>query len=445
MGELTPKGYRVPYSDDEFFRIKRELTVKPLSLPDFDFGNKSFPVYRKSDKYIYVPKHYGLDRYGTPSRIREHNTEDINIEFNGKLRPKQEEIVGILLDHLKTKESAILCVGCGQGKTVLSLWLACMLGKKTMVLVHKEFLLNQWIERIKQFLPTARIGILQQNTIDVQDKDIVIAMVQSIVSRDYPVDVYDGIGFLALDESHHMCSRMFSKALYYVRTKYMLGLSATPYRKDGLTKVLKWFMGDIIEPEVDEKDYKPSVRMVKAVYGSVPEIKYNVMGKINRPNLITQIADDDNRNIQIVDIVDELYDEGRKILVLSERRGQCFKLCDILVGRGRDCGVYVGGMDNESLEESNGRRIILATYSMCSEGYDNKEIDTLVMATGRSDIEQSVGRILRQKNANTPLVVDIYDELEGMKGQIGARKRFYRRNGYDIIGSKVSKRIDFLD
>jgi superfamily II DNA or RNA helicase len=178
---ITKKGYRIPYNNQEFNKIRQELTVKPIAIPDYDWGDNSFPVYRKSKNYIYMPKFYGLEKYGNPDEYEEIITHDINIHFEGSLRPKQINIVQPLLNHINTNHSAILCVGCGEGKTVMSLWTSIQLGKKIMVLVHKEFLLNQWIERIKEFIPSAKIGIVQQNNIDVENKDIVIGMIQSIV------------------------------------------------------------------------------------------------------------------------------------------------------------------------------------------------------------------------------------------------------------------------
>ena len=114
--------------------------------------------------------------------------------------------------------------------------------------------LNQWMELIlgdpekgiTGFLPNARVGRIQGKIIDIEDKDIVIGMIQSISMKDYPLNTFDSFGFTILDEAHRVPSKEFSKALSKINCKYMLGLSATPDRKDGLTKVLKWFIGDTI-------------------------------------------------------------------------------------------------------------------------------------------------------------------------------------------------------
>ena len=120
-----------------------------------------------------------------------------------------------------------------------------MLGLKTLVIVHKTFLQNQWYDRIKQFT-NARIGIIRQNKVDIKDKDIVIGMLHSISMKDYPEEVFTGFNIVVFDEIHHIPARTFSKALFKTIYKYTIGLSATPTRADGLTKIINWHIGDII-------------------------------------------------------------------------------------------------------------------------------------------------------------------------------------------------------
>ena len=170
------------------------------------------------------------------------------------LRDYQENIVSIYMEHVGKKltsnsdangNGAILEVPCGRGKTVLSLKIIANIQKKTLILVHKEFLMEQWIERIQQFLPDARIGIIQQNKVKADNKDIVIAMIQSISMKSYPPKIFDNFGFTIVDECHHISSQVFSRCLPKIGNKYLLGLSATPKRKDGLSKVFHWYLGPV--------------------------------------------------------------------------------------------------------------------------------------------------------------------------------------------------------
>lgn len=329
--------------------------------------------------------------------------------------------------------------------TVMALWMISKLGKKTLILVHKEFLLNQWIERIEQFLPDARIGIIRQKKIDVENKDIVIGMIQSITSRKYPKETFDSFANVVIDECHRICSRSFSQALFSVATKYSLGLSATPHRMDGLSKLLNWFLGDIIVPDSGVKELKPTIKYVKANYKEEPSVSYNMRGKVNMPSLITDISIDPVRNKQIVELVKECLKENRKILIMTERRCQCQILSSMIDKSNLEClvGIYIGGMSAEDLEITNTKDVIISTYAMTAEGYDNKKIDTLIMATPRSSpsLEQIIGRCLRQKNINTPLVIDIYDNIESLGRQFKGRERFYKKQKYNIDGkTEVSEK-----
>ena len=130
--------------------------------------------------------------------------------------------------------------------------------------------------------------------------------------------------------------------------------------------------------------------------------------------------------------------EGRKILVLSDRRNQCTtlkKLLETIILNGEnEIGLYFGGMKRHVLEESNKKKIILATYQIASEGYDNKELDTLIFATPKSNIEQAVGRILRQENINEPEVIDIVDAWSVFNNLYFSRLKFYKKKKYIING-----------
>lgn len=318
--------------------------------------------------------------------------------------------------------------------TVMTLWLMSQLKKRTMILVHKQFLLDQWVERIKTFLPKASIGIVQQDVTDV-DKDIIIGMIQTITKRKYEPGTFNNIGLCAVDEIHHLSSRTFSRIPYIVNPKYTLGLSATPKRKDGLTKVIEWFFGDIIVNYKKSEIEVPMVKFIEAVYTSELKPKYNWKKKLITSNMETQIAADEGRTQQIIDEILKQSKTGRKILVLSSRRGHCEymkKMLDKhpLFGKNlKTTGLYLGGMTEAQLSESNRCDVILATYSMAYEGYDNPDLDTLIMATGRGDVEQACGRILRKCNKFRPLIVDFTDP-EWFGGQLRRRIMFYKRKGY---------------
>jgi superfamily II DNA or RNA helicase len=147
-----------------------------------------------------MPRYFGIDTYGPPDRIIINPGKEINIEFSGELRPYQVAIVDKYIKHVGKCGGGLLDVDPGKGKTVMALNIVAQLGKCALVIVHKSFLLNQWIERIEQFLPGARVGKIQGQIIDIENKDIVIGMLQSLSMKEYPKDTFRNFGLAVYDE-----------------------------------------------------------------------------------------------------------------------------------------------------------------------------------------------------------------------------------------------------
>ena len=435
---LCRKGYGIDKSslpESSLQNIKNELIVSPKLQGDYGQGSEEWPVYRQSSKRLYLPKFYALERFGPPKDTKPlSDGDDIDLNFNGKLRDHQHEVVDLSMKAYRKDGGGLISVFCGGGKTTIALWLLCQLKKKTIIFVHTEFLMDQWVERIEQFLPEARVGRIRQNTYEVEEKDIVIATIQTFTRRDYPKDQLDTFGHLIIDECHHIACKVFSQIFFKLQTPYMLGLSATPDRKDGLSKVIHWFIGPIIillKREVN----KPMIRRIEYIDNNFEE-KLNVKGQANIPLMVTDLTKIPDRNKLIIDQLKILYAEGRKILVLTYRLGHCEYFSKFLPTINLPCGKYVGGMKLEQRTESTKKQIIVATYSMAAEGFDCPDLDTLILATPKTDVEQAVGRILRKKNENDPIVVDLIDCFSIFERQAVKRLRFYKKNKYIIEGQE---------
>lgn len=326
--------------------------------------------------------------------------------------------------------------------TVMAIHLICRLGVKSLVVVHKDFLLEQWKERIQQFAPEARLGLIKAKTVDVREKDIVLASLQSLSMKDYEKSVFDGFGFAIVDECHHTSAEVFSKALRKISFKYTLGLSATIKRKDGLSKVFKWYLGDVIYTNVKKKTKDHVDVLIKYYY--VPDPLYSkeelMMGKkLNISKMINNICSYHPRVHYISQcIVDILTKEPcRKIIVLSDRRSHLETIGEDLAKYNLECGYYLGGMRQGDLKASEEKQILLGTFCMVSEGFDCKSLDTLVIASPKSDVVQSVGRILREeacKRRHTPLVLDIIDNFSIFERQGRKRLSYYKSQKYNIKG-----------
>lgn len=449
---LTKRGYALVKSDFGFRAIhkcKKDLTVSPYVNEDFGGKPVPFPIYLESSKKIYLPRHYGLEHFGEPDKIKIENSFDIDVEFKGSIRENQKKPVESVLNSCKKGSysaqsfGGILSLPCGYGKTICSLYILSKLKKKTIIVVHKEFLMEQWRERIDQFLPDARVGIIQQNKVKVKQKDIVLAMLQSISMKNYPPEIFDDFGLCIVDECHHISSQVFSRCLPKLGCKYNLGLSATPRRKDGLSKVFHWYLGPMVY-QIKKRD-EMEVN-VECIYFKSDNPKYTKeeltnYGKISMPKMINNICEYTRRTLFIIELIKQCVSEDRKMLFLSDRRAHLTDVFD-LINEHKICsvGYYVGGMKQSERKESEEKQLMLGTYTMAAEGLDVKSLNTILFGSPKSDITQSVGRILRQKHANViPKVIDIVDHsLNIFNRQSAKRIRFYKSNNYHIKKIHVS-------
>ena len=440
---IGPKGYTIykeclDISDQRL--IKEELTVKPF-IPKSPVQPPAYPVYRESAGKYYLPRFYGLKHYGEPEENRLPPGDDINVPFVGSLRPDQQYIVDQYIKAAITDGGGLLEIPCGKGKTVDALKIISTLKKKTLVIVHKEFLMNQWIERIEQFLPSAKVGKIQGSVVDIEGKDIVIGMLQSLSMKDYSDSTFHSFGLTVVDECHHISSEVFCRSLQKIITRYTLGLSATMQRKDGLTKVFKMFLGDIVYSE--ERDTTDAV-LVKAIqYISDGDAEFNEMCYDYRGNpaystMISKLCAYNPRSEFILQVLEREMKEksGQQVMILAHNRNLLTYLHDAIQHRQMaTVGYYVGGMKEPDLKKSETCQVIIATYAMAAEALDIKTLTTLILATPKTDVIQAVGRILRVKHER-PLVVDIIDSHDVFLSQWQKRRKYYASSNYVIMHTK---------
>jgi superfamily II DNA or RNA helicase len=621
---LGQKGYTILKSEISVERqkqIKTDLTIRPYT-PGAPPSQNTFPAYRESGAKLYVPHYYGVEQFGCPKENKVSEGMDTDLVFNGLLRDYQIPVVEKFVQHVikdaKGSSGGLLELPCAWGKTSASLCIMTRLKKKTIVIVHKEFLMNQWIERIGQFVPGARIGKIQGQTIDVEDKDIVLCMLQSLINKEYPASIFDSFGLTIIDEVHHISSQTFSNSLFKVVTKYMLGLSATMDRKDGTTKVFKMFLGPVVhkverksehevevraltyrtndadfnetildfkgQPQISsmisklsaynrrtefviktlvdfttfEKSWAKSVATESVATESVAtesvatesvatgsfatesvatesvatesvatgqigatgsECIVGVTEQIGATESVTTGQSEEkqqtmfcptfpksccqmcNKNInylvkntccgqvkfcllcmdRVVKTANETLEETTNkktgIIKTVKRRPKCpccnkvlayeqhyidtglvkpiSQLQTIVLSHNLNVleyiyqkfvcknlasvGYYVGGMSEQELKASEQKHVILATYSMASEGLDIPGLNAEFLISPKTDIVQSVGRILRAKHAITkPVIYDFIDTHDVFQRQWLKRKAFYKKQNYKIIATDSS-------
>ena len=444
---LGQKGYTVPkasLSVEEQRWLRDEMTVRPY-LPKAPVQPPSFPVYRESGSKIYLPRYFGIATYGPADANKMAAGARISLEFAGELRPYQLKIVEAYMRGIHPGEGGggLLEVPCGRGKTVIALSIMARLRRKTLVIVHKSFLLNQWVERIQQFLPGARIGRIQGQEVDIDDKDIVIGMLQSLSMKDYAQGTFGSFGLTVVDECHHISSEVFSRSLLKIVTPCTLGLSATMQRKDGLTPVFKMFLGEVAYKEAQRTGDPVIVKAIKYTHTD-PEFSADITDYRGNPaysSMITKLCDFNHRTEFILTVVSHELGllEGQQVMILSQNKSLLSYLYRAIEHRGiGTVGFYVGGMKEAALKETESRKIVLATYAMAAEALDIKTLTTLVLATPRTDVRQAVGRILRAKHER-PLVVDLVDMHQVFRSQWKKREAYFKRQGYRIMECQSSR------
>jgi superfamily II DNA or RNA helicase len=380
--------------------------------------------------------------------------------------------------------NGLICVPCGYGKTFMAIWLACKLRRRFLVVVHQEFLMEQWRKELEGSVPGIRVGVIQQSKVETGvvtpveptiaelkmrlralggrvggtkpellarlrtlepkeepvEYDCTICMIQTVASRDWPLDTFTGFGFAIFDECHHLGAAHFSKALMSIQTKHMLGLSATPERIDGLDNVFLWYLGPVrYQIKVREADDSVEVRVIKftsadPVYADEPT---DCRGEVSRARLSNQLAEYEPRTLAICNELEPALKEGRKLLVLSDRREHLKAFEAEFRKRGfTSIGYYVGGMTTDGRDESAEKQIVLGTGALASEGMNIKTLDCIALVTPKSRIEQAVGRIFRQKKEDrkfSPVIFDILDVHGCLQSQYKKRKAFYNQCGYQIL------------
>jgi Type III restriction enzyme, res subunit len=437
---LSRTGYLVPC--DAIGTSKKELTVRPIVIGEYGFPPPPFKVFKETKKSVCVPRFYGIEKFGPPKTDNRPEPVKCAIPFIGKLR--NETFQNEALQKALNQGHGVLSLPCGYGKTTVALAIASRLGLRTMIIVHKEFLANQWRERIQQFCPGATIGIVQQDRIEIET-DFVIAMLQSLSLKEYTFEQFESIGTLFVDEAHHVCARVFSQSLFKVCPRHVFGLSATPERKDGLTKVLHWFLGPTFfsVERKNQQNVKVFVVQFDCEHFRNPP-PCNKLGKVSLVQMITDLVEHRERNVMLTRLIKQItHKTSRKLLVLSDRRLHC----EWLHSQFPDVsGLYMGGMKEQELLESSKKRIIFGTFSQAHEGLDIPTLDTVLLATPKSDIKQSIGRILRETDGkkNEPHIFDICDQWSLLYAMYQKRRRVYREGGFELNGEPVQEECDVI-
>ena len=362
-------AYHIPLSSVSDVSAHVEaLTMKPADVGGF--AGDSFPAYRMTEETLSVPRFYGIQHFGPASQDNTAKGEPISVEFKGEMTPLQTQALSSLDGGDDQVQGGMLVLPCGFGKTVCALKRICDVGVRTLVIVAKSFLMDQWEAQARKFT-TATIGRIQRDTVQVGD--ITMAMAQSLYAREYG-EVLGRFGMVVVDEAHHMAARAFSQALWQVPACRVLGLSATPHRKDGLSNLLYWSMGEIRFRASRGAEEALNVRQ-RLYEGAVVPDRVGRDGKINMQMMVTALTKDAARTRRIACCVEENVALGHCVLVLSDRVEHLSQIASHL----SDVRWYIGKTppaERKRTEEEG--KIVLSTFQMAKEGLDIRRLSCIV-------------------------------------------------------------------
>lgn len=422
--------------------LRKRLTIVPKRVAGFgDDEDDPGPIflYREEDTRIGVAREYFLQNRRSVHEVEFDLSEGARDSWPGplkftdkrQLRPEQDAALTTVVHNFRPggRLGGMVKASPGWGKTTFACALIARLQVPTLVIVHKEFLMSQWIERIEEYLPGAQVGIAQQRRCEFKGKHIVLGMVHSLACADYPKAFYKWPGLILVDECHRIGARTWAPVPPLFTAKHRLGLSATPRRKDGADNVFLYHLGPVLF-HAKEQRMKPTIKRVYTKFRLVQTPNFNP--RLAPESLILRfLCANDQRNRRIVELLIEAVKAGRKVLVLSKRLNHLNRLeadfhrawRDENLGAPVSTGYYIGGMTEDQRYTASFARVIFATAQFAAEGLDIPALDTLFLVNPMSDVEQAVGRILRPfEGKKSPIVVDFRDDLVRMFRDYGERR-----------------------
>jgi superfamily II DNA or RNA helicase len=373
-----------------------------------------------------------LRRSGVEYRIedRRRTLVPVDFAFLGELHDFQVEAV----EAMAARDFGVLQAPTGSGKTVVALALIARRRQPALVVVHTKELLDQWVDRIEKFLgiPAREVGIIGGGKMEVGDR-LTVALVQSLYKC--AGEVAPHIGFLVADECHRTPARTFTEAVTAFDCRYMLGLSATPWRRDGLSRLIYWYVGDKVH-EVDKAALVEAGHVLQAeVVWRETDFEPSFDPSEEYPQMLSELCQDPTRNALIAaDVAREARDGGGVCLVLTDRKNHCQTLVELLATQGITAAVLTGDLNNGErqavVEDLNGGRVkvLVATGQLIGEGFDCRELTTLFLATpikfnGR--LLQYLGRVLRPAPGKEK--ARVFDYVDSNVGVLEAAARSRRR------------------
>lgn len=364
---------------------------------------------------VYLPKSYA-EGMGLPieeQKYAELSTRQTNFQLREYQLEVEKEMDGVF-EHYK---SILLSLHCGWGKSYFAILYALKLGLRTMVAVFRNTLIDQWRESILNVNPELKVQVLENKTVK-EEADFYIILGENLANR--PIDEFSDVGVFLIDEAHTFCSPSVSKSLLRMQPKYCISLTATPFRQDNLDRVLWLHTGEAM---ITRRMYR-SYNVYKLTTKYKPVVQMTAMGRMDWTGVINSQCGNVDRNEMIVRLC--RYFANRNILILTKRvELQGKYLYQRLKEDGESVGMFLGNMRKYDKDA----RILVASASKASTGFDHPKMDMLILASDAESLyEQYLGRCMRRQDTS-PLIIDIVDNLSVFRNHYNTRLLCYIKTG----------------
>lgn len=401
-------------------KINDELKIK-LETNKYNKNAPSkyiFP-YEIVGDYINLPFSYAYKelRLTRPTR---NMFPVMNQRFIGELRPEQIIVHREAIDLLSRNGGVVISCFPGFGKTIGSISLACTVKFKTLVIVNKIVLMKQWEESINKFCPTAKVQLLKPKTDVQEDADFYVVNAINVEKMDR--QLFSSVGTLICDEIHQLLAETLSRSLLHINPRYVIGLSATPKRYDGLDVLFDLYFGK-------HKIVRTLVRkhtVYRVNTDLTPPIELAKNGKVNWGSILDSQANDVDRNELIIKIAQ--YFSDRTFLILTKRLSQGAYLVDRFTELGENVTSLLGSQQEFDINS----RILIGTNSKVGTGFDHPRLDALILAC---DLEQYfiqfLGRCMRTQEVE-PIIFDFVDDNKILENHFRTRRSVYLEHGGKI-------------
>lgn len=420
------------FSPKERRKIDKQLRVKEKADPKAFWKNlKEVAAYRQEGTSMAFPFHWAFQNSMFRNYRRPRECYDlIDCKFAGKLRPEQQIIQKEALQILNQQGSVLIAVYPGGGKTITSLNICSRIGLKTLVLVNRVVLMEQWKESVERFfdMSTTKVQIVESQ--DPLDPDAQFYVMNALNVPKRPASHFEKIGTVIVDECHMMITQVFIQALSYVFPRYLIGLSATPYRPDGLDVLLDLYFGT--ERIIRQLFRQHHVYCLKT--GFKLEGTKDEKGKLSWNSVLKEQTDHEGRNHLIARLVEKFYD--RSILVLCKRVDQINTLESLIKPI-----TSVTTLKGNEVVFDREARVLVASIQKVGTGFSHEKLDMLILACDTEEyFLQYLGRVFRRPDV-VPIVIDIVDKNPVLQRHWNTRKKVYENAG----GSLFSFQDSFSD